>query len=610
MKKTTLKGILTLIACALLIAQKPQAQELIYEVPLTTQVQSSTQIIEGKVISKESFWDADQNNIYTANTVEVYKVFKGNPTLTTVEVITPGGTVGLHAEIVTPSLSLSKGDIGIFMLQDNTIHLTSQASQLYKFQAFASSQGFYKYNQKANIAANPITSVYGIENSFHNSIKQITNSVPVVIKKEFNTTLPQETNLNRGAISITNFTPITVTGGTDTTITINGTGFGNTQGTVGFRDANFGGETESPANSGTFVPVYYTALDSEIISWSDTQIVVEVPSRAGTGDIEVTPDAGGSATSSQSLTVSYSELNVIFDPGSGEESYITRHIDRNGNGGYVWQMFTDFDANTAAKDAFLRAFDSWRCETNVFWEIGNVTTTDVIANDNINIVRFDNGAELPTGVLGRCTSRYSGCGGATINWYVEELDIVFEDNFTGDLSVLSWEFGPDTATGFEVDFESVAVHELGHGHQLAHVINPGQVMHYSIANSQNSRALNDDDTAAGNDVYSRSSSSSVCGQTVMGDYDCDTLGTNDDELISSISIFPNPAKDILNIKHASNIDITNAVLYDVRGRLISKVNLSVSSNVNSIDIRHLNSGLYFIRIDANDKTLTKKFIVE
>jgi hypothetical protein len=84
-------------------------QGLTYEVPLIEQVQNSSQIVEGKVIAKASYWDTAQGHIYTVNTVEVYKVFKGLPSTTLVEVITPGGTVGLSAELVTPSLELFEG---------------------------------------------------------------------------------------------------------------------------------------------------------------------------------------------------------------------------------------------------------------------------------------------------------------------------------------------------------------------------------------------------------------------------------------------------------------------------------------------------------------------
>ena len=204
---------------------------------------------------------------------------------------------------------------------------------------------------------------------------------------------------NKAAPTISNFTPTTVTAGTATQITINGSNFGGTKGTVSFADANDGG-------SG-----FYDALPTQIISWNNTQIVVEVPARAGTGQIRVTNIDPASVTSVASLTVSYAEINVDFDPGSGTEAFHTQHIDEDGSGGYTWQMFTDFNANASEKASFLRAFDSWTsCSgTKINWTIGAVTTTDVVAADGINIIRDDNGNELPVGVLGRCTSRFSGC---------------------------------------------------------------------------------------------------------------------------------------------------------------------------------------------------------
>ena len=45
----------------------------------------------------------------------------------------------------------------------------------------------------------------------------------------------------------------------------------------------------------------------------------------------------------------------------------------------------------------------------------------------------------------------------------------------------SWYFGAGTIADEEIDFETVALHELGHGHQLGHVINSSNVMHYTIA---------------------------------------------------------------------------------------------------------------------------------
>ena len=77
MKIITLKSLLLSIVLTFSCALISQSQELLFEIPLSNQVENSSQIIEGKVISKQSFWDANQQNIYTVNTIEVYKVFKG-----------------------------------------------------------------------------------------------------------------------------------------------------------------------------------------------------------------------------------------------------------------------------------------------------------------------------------------------------------------------------------------------------------------------------------------------------------------------------------------------------------------------------------------------------
>ena len=339
----------------------------------------------------------------------------------------------------------------------------------------------------------------------YNTVKDLTQSdyvemMPFSIKQK-------RASRNKTTPSITNFSPTTVTAGTGTQLTINGSNFGGTAGTVGFSDANDGGAS------------FFNVLPSQIISWNTNQIVVEVPDRAGTGIIRVTNTDPSSVNSVATLTVSYAHLNVESDnvnPGT-EIAYPTQHIDDNENGGYTWQFFTDFNNNSPAKSAFLRALDSWRCTgTNINWSVGPVTTIDVVANDGVNIVRFDNGAELPAGVLGRCTSRYGACfagGGTSLDWFVSELDIVFNDNFT-------WNFDMGAPGGSEFDFESVAVHELGHGHQLGHVIDTDDVMHFSLSNGEEQRTPSANNLAGGNNVMTRSTTSTVCGEGLMTSFTC------------------------------------------------------------------------------------------
>ncbi|WP_081988247.1 T9SS type A sorting domain-containing protein [Psychroserpens jangbogonensis] len=589
MKKITFKNLFTTVIMLFMIANL-SAQELMFEVPLATQVQASTQIIEGKVIAKTSFWDANQENIYTTNTIDVYKVFKGE-SLTTIEIITRGGTVGLEAEIVTPSLQLGLYDIGIFTLHNNNVNINSTSA----FQPFSEAQGFYKYNTLTNVAANPFIAKQGIT-SFYNEIENLTNSAFKNVGDFSIDDIISSNEANRGSINISSFNPATATAGTQTVLTINGVGFGATKQNVGFANANDGGAT------------FTLALESQILTWTDTQVTVEIPSQGGSGPFALI-NSGATAVLAQSgnLDITYAEINAVFNPdGNGNYAYPTQHINNDGSGGYIWQMETDFNNNTAANESFIRAFDTWRCETGINWTIGAVTAVDVVADDDINIIRFDNGAELASGTLGVCTSRFGGCytqaqPTTEMQWLASELDIVFNDT-------TNWQFGPTNANNSQIDFETVAVHELGHGHQLTHVIDTNKIMHYAIGGGTNNRVLSASDIAGANDIQSRNTTLTPCGAPVMIAFDCSTLSINDNEIANNISIYPNPVRGILNIKHSANIILDKALLYDVRGRLISKVDLK---NTTSINTNQLHSGVYFIKIDdTKGNTLTKKFIVE
>ena len=97
-----------------------------------------------------------------------------------------------------------------------------------------------------------------------------------------------------------------------------------------------------------------------------------------------------------------------------------------------------------------------------------------------------------------------------------------------------------------------------------------------------------------------------------GNYgDGDTKPFNSDGILgsdeldyNSISIYPNPARDVINILNAETTDIE---VYDILGRLIiSKDNISSHEQIN---ISHLNSGTYFIKIFNGTHFINKKFIV-
>jgi hypothetical protein len=270
------------------------AQELLYEVSIQEQIDNADVVVEGKVVSRASYWNSQQTNIFTVNTVEVYKIFKGN-TPSQVEIITPGGTVGLQAEVVIPALELFVGDEGVFILQEHNQPLQRQTSENISFETYSDKQGFYKYNYSNNSVLRPFQTYEGIQTNFYNTIIAQTNQPPISLKNIdlVAEKVELEHMINRSPSVVTGISPTVVTAGTGTVLTITGVFFSPTgiAGTVSFPDADNGGAT------------FFQALDSQVLSWTDTEVRVEVPSRAGSGPVRLNTSIGPQF--SEPITIDY-----------------------------------------------------------------------------------------------------------------------------------------------------------------------------------------------------------------------------------------------------------------------------------------------------------------
>ena len=93
-------------------------------------------------------------------------------------------------------------------------------------------------------------------------------------------------------------------------------------------------------------------------------------------------------------------------------------------------------------------------------------------------------------------------------------------------------------------------------------------------------------------------------------YNCNfALSLKDfDNLTEVINIYPNPSNGVYNLVKLSQVDLTQATVYDINGRLIKKVDLQNVSIESQIDMQSAASGLYFIEVRSkNNKHVFKVF---
>lgn len=83
------------------------------------------------------------------------------------------------------------------------------------------------------------------------------------------------------------------------------------------------------------------------------------------------------------------------------------------------------------------------------------------------------------------------------------------------------------------------------------------------------------------------------------------LSVHNNEIESGdVSIYPNPTNNSLNIKNATNNEITSILIFDALGRQVLQ-----SSITDKISVSNLQNGLYFLKVEFNNSnSITKRFI--
>ncbi|MFM6982589.1 MAG: IPT/TIG domain-containing protein, partial [Chitinophagaceae bacterium] len=206
------RPLILLILLTLFSFSKLSAECVLVPLSLQERVNASTLIVEGIVQSKSCHWNSDQTMIYTKNSFQISKIFKGSQLISnyTIDVITMGGVIGDKAVKVEPELELETGDIGILMLVQKNGEWVPESGP----------QGFIKID-KHTIEASDVFNTYAAF-SIQPLILSYTKQNIVTINAQLTNV---SINSKRAAPSISSISPKTVNAGTSSVLTIKGTNF-------------------------------------------------------------------------------------------------------------------------------------------------------------------------------------------------------------------------------------------------------------------------------------------------------------------------------------------------------------------------------------------------
>lgn len=90
-----------------------------------------------------------------------------------------------------------------------------------------------------------------------------------------------------------------------------------------------------------------------------------------------------------------------------------------------------------------------------------------------------------------------------------------------------------------------------------------------------------------------------------------TLDTTNPTADYQVNTFPNPVNDVINVSMGKLTgQKINFSFYDINGKIVLQKEIDNSKLIENIDTTSLSKGMYLLKINSNDKEVTKKIVVE
>lgn len=96
---------------------------------------------------------------------------------------------------------------------------------------------------------------------------------------------------------------------------------------------------------------------------------------------------------------------------------------------------------------------------------------------------------------------------------------------------------------------------------------------------------------------------------ILQDLYDDFLAIEGNEINDKLSLYPNPANDVLNLQIDQSIDLQSIFVFDVSGKLVIEQNLSDNNTLQQqLNISKLQNGIYFLKVNSLQGLTTIKFV--
>jgi len=581
---------------------------LAVQIPLQDRIRTASTVVYGHVVAQRATWDDAKRSIYTINSVIISDSWKSSvPLPDTVYVITEGGDMGTMGRTVIGALQLSVGDVGYILLaspRNRDITLTHAGIQTW-YRPYSEVQGLLVRGNDGLVRdcwGSTGCDVRTFERRYLGALEHTVRG-PRATSPRTTTNHVKPADLVQNAVSID---PSTCIGGMAQTITITGSGFGDTRGD----------------NYVTFTPDgtnYYGAEYAQTfryLRWADDEIVVEVPP-SYSGKVRVVV---GSTTyeSTEALRVTSN-----LAPRSVNPLTYNMLINTNGQGGYTWSMDPKLHANDTARACVESVMQHFRCKTGMPFSVNpSPAAAGYALNDGINAIIFDApGYELGAGAVAYCDWVWFSCilGDETFYW-VGDSDCRLSSKF-------NWYYGDGPNPEFGMaKLRYVLYHEIGHAHQFGHVSEEGQSMHPVVQalpaeNWLRRDVITESEQRAGSYMTSLGQTFAfrACGVqplAVLSGDDCDTdISTHIEETTLGEAgllplLRPNPAHDLLTLELGVLSGRTSTVrIVDNVGREVAVIDVTRGRNTIDIPVSNLSAGLYQVVITGAGTRLGARTVV-